>query len=297
MHLSSLKKLGAVIVEEHGYINCDCVDGKLSGANISLSFPSVGATQNIILSSCLADGTTVINNAAREPEIVDLQNFLNACGADISGAGTSTVIINGVKGLRSCEYRVMPDRIVTATYLAATAATGGEIVVKNAVKDHLAAVLPVFEEMGCAVISTDLGIYLNAPERLKSVYQIRTMPYPGFPTDAQSPFMALAAAAEGTSVFIETIFENRFRQADELIRMGADIKVHGRVAVVEGVKVLHSAKVSCTDLRGGAALITAALRASGRSVISNIKHIDRGYDDIENALTKLGANIKRERIK
>lgn len=295
LHISSLKKLGAMIYEEHGYINCICDSGKLKGSNISLSFPSVGATQNIILSSCTADGMTVINNAAREPEIVDLQNFLNMCGADIKGAGSDTVIINGVKSLHSCEYSVMPDRIVASTFLACAAVTGGEALVTNAVQDHLSAVLPVFEEMGCKIKSfKGHSIHIKATERLNAVRLLRTMPYPGFPTDAQSPFMALAATSYGTSVFIENIFENRFRQAEELVRMGADIKVHGRVAVIEGVKKLHGAQVNCTDLRGGAALVVAALGADGETVITNIRHIDRGYDRIEERLKKLGAKIMRK---
>lgn len=295
LHLSSLRKLGAQIYEEHGYINCIAKEPGLCGVGISLSFPSVGATQNIMLSSCTAEGTTIINNAAREPEIVDLQNFLNSCGADIHGAGSDTVVINGVRSLHSCEYSVMPDRIVAATYLAAAAITGGEAVVKNAVIGHLSAVLPVFEEMGCFIkrIGNDT-VYIKAPQRLSSVHLLRTMPYPGFPTDAQSPFMALATLADSTSVFIENIFENRYRQAEELMRMGADIKVHGRVAVIEGVNKLHGACVNCTDLRGGAALVVAGLAAEGQTVIYDIKHIDRGYDKIENALSKLGARIIRK---
>lgn len=293
LHLAALKKLGVKITEDHGYLNCSCEDG-LYGTEISLSFPSVGATQNVMLTACCAQGETILNNAAREPEIVDLQNFLNACGAKVSGAGESTIAIQGVPELSGCSYTVMPDRIVAATYLAAGAITGGNIVVHRALQQHLTAVLPAFEEMGCRIRVHGDSVSLWAPRRLKPLYLVRTMPYPGFPTDAQAPMMALAAVAKGTSVFVENIFESRYKHVEELARMGANIKVQGRVAVVEGVGTLHSAKVCSTDLRGGAALVLAGLAAQGTTQLTDLKHIDRGYDALEQSLSRLGAKITRE---
>lgn len=292
MHISALKQMGVKILEEYGTLYCTTPAG-LRGAKINLSFPSVGATENIILAAVTAKGETVIRNAAREPEIADLAEFLNASGAKISGAGTGTVVINGVRELKACEYTVMPDRIAAATYLSAAAITGGDITLAGVRNQDLDSVIPVFEEMGCSVFTFGEKIYLSARKPLSAVKTIRTMPYPGFPTDAQAIVMAPLCLASGTSVIIETIFENRYRHVDELVRMGARIKAEGKVAVVEGVKRLYGASLISTDLRGGAALVIAALAAQGESVIGEIRHIDRGYDSIESALSSLGASIKR----
>ncbi len=292
MHISALRQMGVVIKEEYGVLDCSCPKG-LKGAKISLSFPSVGATENIMLAACLAKGDTVIYNAAREPEISDLAGFLNSCGARISGHGGSVIYITGVRELHDCEYSVMPDRIVSCTLLGAAALTGGEISLKNSRPQDIDAVLPVFEQMGCGVFVYDDNIYLNGKKALKAVKTIRTMPYPGFPTDAQAIIMAVLTKAQGTSVIVENIFENRYRHVDELVRMGADIKVEGKVAVVEGVKRLFGTNVIATDLRGGAALIIAALAADGETVISNVKLVDRGYEDIEKQLGSVGARICR----
>lgn len=293
MHLSALRQMGVTIKEEYGFLNCS-VDSKLHGAKISLSFPSVGATENIILAACLADGETIINNAAREPEICDLANFLNDCGAQITGHGDSTIYIKGVKSIGGCEYSVMPDRIVAATYMGAAAITNGELFIKNVNTQHLDSIIPVFEEMGCSVYSYSDRIYINAIKRLGNVKTIRTMPYPGFPTDAQAIIMACLCKAKGTSIVVENIFENRFKHASELSRMGATIKVEGHVAIVEGVDKLYGAQVSATDLRGGAALVIAGLAADGMTTISDIKHIDRGYEDIEKVLSAVNAKIVRK---
>ena len=292
IHISSLKKLGAEIIEEGGNLKCSAKNG-LKGTQISLIFPSVGATENIILAACLAKGTTVINNAAREPEIVDLANFLNKCGAKIMGAGSDKIIIEGVTSLGACEHSIMPDRIVLVTYLTAAAVTGGEITVTDAVKEDALSVLSLLKQSGCEITERGTDITLSAPKVLDPMYIVKTMPHPGFPTDAQAPIMTLASLCNGTTMFVETIFENRYRHACELRRMGADIKIDGRVAVVNGVKSLHSACVSCTDLRGGAALLLACLSAEGESVLSEIEHIDRGYEKMENTLSSLGAEIIR----
>lgn len=292
IHISSLKRLGAEVIEEGGNLKCSAKNG-LHGAQISLIFPSVGATENIILASALARGTTVISNAAREPEIVDLANFLNKCGARITGAGSDKIIIEGVTSLENCEHSIMPDRIVLTTYLTAAAVTGGNITVTDALKDDATAVLSLLKQSGCEIIEHGDEITLSAREMMDPLYIVKTMPYPGFPTDAQAPIMTLATLCNGTTMFVETIFENRYRHACELRRMGADIKIDGRVAVVNGVKRLHSACVSCTDLRGGAALLLACLSAEGESTLNKIEHIDRGYEKIEDTLSSLGAEIIR----
>lgn len=290
IHLSALQKMGVKITEDHGFLDC-VVEKKLKGCNLTLPFPSVGATENIILAAVMADGTTVINNAAREPEIAALANFLNSCGAKIKGAENGKIYIEGVKELHDTNYNVIPDRIVATTYLCCGAITGGEIIVNGADMEHLSSILPVFEEMGCELAYYKDKIYLKAPEKLKPVSLVRTMPYPGFPTDAQSPIMATTSIADGTSVFVENIFENRYKHVDQLIRMGADIQVEGRVAVVKGTKKLHSADVKCTDLRGGAALVVAALAADGETNVREIHHILRGYENIEKNLRDIGAKI------
>ena len=292
LHLKALRSLGIDISEEHGYIKCRAA--KIKGADIHLDFPSVGATENIMLAAATADGLTSITNAAREPEITDLGKFLNAMGADIRGMGSSVITIRGTDSLHGAEYTIMPDRIVAATYLAASAITGGEICLTGAKPNDMNAMLHVLGEMGARIRCDNDTICQTAPERLKSVHTIKTLPYPGFPTDIQSPFMALATVADGTSVFIENIFENRFQHVDELARMGADIKVTGRSAVVRGVKSLSGANVVARELRGGAALVIAALAANGRTIISGTEFIDRGYENIERCLRQCGAKIRRE---
>ena len=290
LHLSALRQLGLIIHEEGGTLTCR-TNGRLHGAAITLAFPSVGATENILLAAATADGTTTVFNAAREPEIVDLCEFLCACGARIRGAGESTLTIEGVDRLTGCTHRVIPDRIETVTYMAAAAVTGGTVLLKNVCPDHLRSVLPTFEEMGCDVTAWDNELLMTAPTRLRRVRTIRTLPYPGFPTDAQAPLMAMTCVAKGTSVFIETVFESRFKHVGELLRMGANIKVEGRVAVVEGVETLSSACVECTDLRGGAALVVAALAAQGTTEITGLHHLQRGYENLADCLRGVGAVI------
>lgn len=294
MHLSALRQMGVKIDEEHGILKCGCPKG-LHGADICLSFPSVGATENIMLAAALAEGETVIRNAAREPEIADLAAFLNRCGADIRGGGCGTVRIRGVKALTGCDYAVMPDRIAAATYMAAAAVTGGELALKRLRCKDIQSVLPVFRQMGCSIFCTDSGeeVYISCKKPLKAVPAVRTMPYPGFPTDAQAAVMAALATAKGTSIVIENIFESRYRHVDELVRMGADIKTAGKVAVIEGVDRLYGANVIAADLRGGAALAVAALGAEGTTTVENIKYIDRGYESLEKILAGVGASISR----
>ncbi len=290
-HLDAFRKMGAKIREEHGYIACRAA--KLKGAEISFPVPSVGATENVMLAAVLAEGNTTIHNAAREPEICDLAGFLNRCGARISGAGTGTVHIEGVKRLDGCRYTVMPDRIAAATYLCCGAITRGELLLTHADIASLGPVVPVLEQIGCSIYGFGNGnVYLNAQRALKAPAQIRTAPYPGFPTDAQPPLMALCAAIPGTTMFVETVFENRYRHVSELIRLGAHIKVEGRVAVVEGVNRLTGAELEAGDLRGGAAMITAALFAEGTTKIGKICYIDRGYENIEGLLKGVGADIR-----
>ena len=292
LHLDAMRKLGATVTEEYGHIECVAPEG-LKGTTVTLSFPSVGATENIIIASSTATGTTTIINAAREPEISDLADFLNSCGAKISGAGQGTIVIEGVKRLNSSSHSVITDRIVAATYLAAAAITGGKVRLLNIVPVHLGPMLDLFEEAGCKIMTDSRSVYLEAPQRLHSIKMIRTMPYPGFPTDIQAPVGAMLTKARGTSVIIETIFENRFKYIGELVRLGAKIRTDGRMAVVEGVPVLHGAKVKTSDLRGGAALIVAGLAAEGETLISEIRHIERGYECPERVLSALSGKIKR----
>lgn len=291
LHLSALRALGAEIIEEGG--NLICAAENMAGAEINLNFPSVGATENIMLAACAARGVTRITNAAREPEIEDLQNCLLAMGARIEGAGSSTIYIEGGYPLHGASHRIIPDRIVTATYLSAAAMAGGEITTENVCPAHLATVTSVLTEAGCDIRVGRDFITLARQKPLAAMRPIRTMPYPGFPTDAQSPIMAVATRAEGTTVFVENIFENRFRHVGELARMGADIRVEGRVAVVCGAPRLYGTRVSATDLRGGAALLVAALGAEGESRVTGLHHIDRGYENLVKVLSGLGAEIKR----
>ncbi len=295
MHLAALSKMGAEIFDCGGRIRCRIPSGKAKGARISLSFPSVGATENIILCAVNAEGETIIHNAAREPEICDLCGFLRACGADIKGDGESSIVINGVSQLHGCEYTIMPDRIAGATYLAMTAAAGGELILKNACIAEMEPFISVLEHTGCCIYTSENKIYLRRGPRLKAVRdRIRTMPHPGFPTDAQAILMAALVTADGTSVFEENIFDCRYRHTDALIKMGADIQVMGKAAVVRGVPRLHGADVEATDLRGGAAMAAAALAAEGVTHLGGISHIDRGYEKFEEAVVSLGGIIRRE---
>ena len=293
LHISSLKRLGAKVREKHGIIDFSVGNG-LMGNEINLSFASVGATENIILAAVTADGTTVIHNAAREPEICDLAEFLNNCGARIFGYGTDTVTIYGVKKLSGCTHKVIPDRIVAATYMAATAITGGSVQLNNVNATHLKAVNSVFEEAGCTIKCDRNSLSIAAPQKLNRVSTVRTVVYPGFPTDAGPLVVAILAVAGGTSIVVENIFENRFRYVDELKRFGARIKVEGKVAIVEGVGTLTAAPCRCTDLRGGAALVVASLAARGSSTIDDIHHIKRGYENFADNLSVLGAEIYEE---
>ena len=290
LHLAALRRLGAEIREEGGDILCRA--GDLQGREIILSFPSVGATENAMLTACACSGVTRIINAAREPEIADLQAFLQKAGADIGGSGESVITVSGGMPRRDVEHTILPDRIETATYLCAAAACGGEVTLTETQPEQVGTVLQCLSEAGCTVRTAGRSITLLAPERLGHIAQVRTMPYPGFPTDAQAPLMAAACTGQGASVFLETIFENRYRHVSELARMGADIRVSGRTALVNGT-VLHGAAVRCTDLRGGAALVIAALAARGESRIEDITHIDRGYERLAEKLTALGGSICR----
>ena len=293
LHLSSLNKMGVTVKEEHGYLNCTAENG-LHGAEITLNFPSVGATENIILAAVLAEGDTVIHGAAKEPEISDLADFLNSAGARINGCGSDTVRIRGVKTLGGAEHSIIPDRIVAATYMACAAVTGGNITLKNVMPPHMASILWLFNESGCKVNINGKSINLLSPQRLLRVPTVRSLVYPGFPTDAGPIAAALLCKADGTSVFVENIFENRFRYVDELKRFGAKIKTEGKIAVIEGVTELSAADCKSTDLRGGAALVIAALAANGKSKIGEIQHIERGYEDIAENLRLIGADISKE---
>ena len=293
LHLAALERMGAVIREDHGALDCTVPMGRLHGAEIVLSFPSVGATQNVLIAAVLAEGRTILRGAAQEPEIDDLIRFLNGAGARIRQDFAGTLIVDGVDSLHAVRHRVIPDRIAAATYLCCAAAAGGSITVEGCVPAHLAAVLPPLEQAGCRVRTWRDAVAITVPERLESLGWVRTMPYPGFPTDAQAPLMAAALKADGTTVFTETIFQNRYRHVSEMARMGARVRTEGKVAIVTGVPRLHGASVRCTDLRGGAALCAAALAAEGQSVIAEIHHIERGYEHLDESLRQLGANITR----
>lgn len=291
LHLSALKKMGVTINEEHGFLYCEAKKGPV-GTEITLGFPSVGATENIILTAVKAKGLTIIHNAAKEPEISDLADFLNSAGARIYGGGSDTVYIHGVDVLRGTEHAIIPDRIVAATYMACCAVTGGELVLKGAMPSHITSILSVFRDSGCDVRVSGKNLIMNAKNKILRVPTIRSLVYPGFPTDAGPVIIAMLCKAKGTSVFVENIFENRFRYADELKRLGAKIETQGKIAVIEGVDNLSGATCKCTDLRGGAALVTAGLCAKGETVIDEIHHIERGYDDIVNTLRNVGADIQ-----
>jgi UDP-N-acetylglucosamine 1-carboxyvinyltransferase len=290
LHLKGFSAMGVNITLGHGYIEAHTEN--LKGDTIYLDFPSVGATENLMMAACLAQGLTVIENAAEEPEIVDLANFLNKMGACIKGAGTDTIRIEGVKQLRGTSHVAIPDRIEAGTFMVAAAVTGGDVVVDGVVTEHLKPVTAKLKEMGAEVQENERSVRVKASGRLAPV-DIKTMPYPGFPTDMQSQMMTAMCTAKGTSIATETVFENRFMHINELKLMGAKIKVDGRSAIIEGCESLSGAKVRATDLRAGAALTIAGLCAEGRTEISDIYHIDRGYIKIEEKLQKLGVPIKR----
>ena len=291
LHLSALRAMGAEIEEESGNIICKAK--AMRGCRINLALPSVGATENAMLAATRCEGTTVISNAACEPEIWDLQNYLERLGVSVHGAGTPIITVASRGHKTDAEHWVIPDRIVAATYLACAASSGGVIELREVCPNHLLTVTDVLAEMGCTIKTGENTIFISADKPRKAVRTIETKPYPGFPTDAQPPVMAACLTTEGTTVFVENIFENRFRHIAELLRMGADIRTEGRVAIVHGVQKLYGAPITSTDLRGGAALVVAALGAEGVTEISGVGHIDRGYDNIVGVLKTLGAEITR----
>lgn len=291
LHIKALKELGASIKEKHGYIMCSAK--KLTGNTIYLKFPSVGATENVMLAASLASGETIISNAAKEPEICDLAEFLNAMGANVSGAGSSEIRIIGKNELSGSTHSVLPDRIVAATYLCCAASTGSEILVNGIIPEQISSAVSILRDMGCDIKAEKNSVYISAPKVLIAPEEIKTMPYPGFPTDVQSQFLSVLAKAKGTSIITENIFESRFRHTEELNKMGANITLAGRSAIVKGVPALWGAKVSAHDLRGAASLIIAALSAEGETEIENIDYLDRGYEDFMENLNSLGACIKR----
>lgn len=291
LHIRGLRELGYSVFFDGNNLCCDI--GNARSGKVILPFPSVGATENLILASVFLKGKTTIINSAREPEIVNLADFLNSAGADIRGASTPVIEIYGVDRLNSAEHSVIPDRILAGTLMSAAAITGGDTLLTDVNNHHLAPIIPVFDEMGCELTQGADYIRIKAPEKLRPVKKIKTQPYPGFPTDCQSPIMSALTVADGVSVIAETIFESRFKHVAQLNRFGADITVNDRVAIINGVDKIHSADAVCTDLRGGAAVVIEALAAEGRSQISRLEHLDRGYEAIEKQLSRLGADIKR----
>ena len=291
LHLKGLEAMGADIKVEEGYIRARCE--RLKGARIVMDQVTVTGTENLMMAAALADGVTVIENAAREPEVADLADFINAMGGHIAGAGTDTLTIEGVESLRGCDYSVLPDRIETGTYLVAAAITGGKVLVKDTDPGLLDAVLVKLEEAGAVMDTGEDWIELDMEGRKPKAVNIRTAPYPAFPTDMQAQFCALNAIAEGSGTVTETVFENRFMHIQELVRMGADIHLEGNTAIITGVDNLNGAPVMATDLRASASLILAGLVAEGETVVERIYHIDRGYDHIEEKLACLGARIRR----
>lgn len=291
LHINAFRKLDIQVKEDGGYIYCETC--KIRNTEVNLDFPSVGATENIILVSALGEGTTVIKNAAREPEIIDLQNILNKMGAKIEGAGSNVITIKGVKKLKEVEYKIMPDRIEAGTFICAATATKGHVILNRVNTDHISSIISKVEEAGAKIKIYDNKLEVLSEKRLHAVDNIRTMPYPGFPTDMQSQFISMLTTAKGTSIITENIFENRFKFINELIRMGAKISIEGRTAIIKGVKKISGSLVEASDLRGGAALIIAGLVANGKTRIININHILRGYENIEIKLKSLGANIVR----
>jgi len=292
LHIRGLEAMGADILVENGYIRAK-VDGRLKGATIFFDTVTVTGTENILMAATLAEGQSILENAAREPEVVDLANFLNAMGADIRGAGTDTIVVNGVTSLKGCRFSVLPDRIETGTFLVAAAASGGRIKTKNTRPDILDSVLQKLREAGAVITTGEDWIELDMQGRRPKAVNITTAPYPAFPTDMQAQFAALNAVAMGVGIIKETIFENRFMHMNEMRRMGANITIDGNTAIIEGVRKLQGAPVMATDLRASASLVIAALVAEGETLIDRIYHIDRGYECIEEKLQQLGARIRR----
>lgn len=291
LHIKGLKALNVKVTEKYGYIFCDGENMKPN--TIHLDFPSVGATENIMMVATKIKGITKIVNPAKEPEIVDLQNFLNAIGCKISGAGTSVIYIEGVDNTYGCEYTPIPDRIATGTYIIAAAMTGGKLLLKNTYPEHIESLISKLRIAGCDISIKDNDIYTKATGRLKSIQNIDTQPYPEFPTDLQSQVMSLQTISDGVSIICENLFENRFKNAAELNKMGADIVIRDRMAIIKGVNKLYGADVQAHDLRGGAALVLAGLVAEGSTTVSDIHHIYRGYENFESNLTLLGLDIKK----
>jgi UDP-N-acetylglucosamine 1-carboxyvinyltransferase len=290
-HLKGFEAMGATIKVGNGFIDAE-VSGRLRGAKIYLDFPSVGATENIIMAAALAEGTTVLENVAKEPEIVDLANYINAMGGKVRGAGTGTIRIEGVETLKGVKHHIIPDRIEAGTFMVAAAITGGNVLVRGAVPEHLTSLIAKMEEMGVQISEEEDGLRVIGPEKLKSI-DIKTMPHPGFPTDMQSQMMALLLKAEGTSMITETVFENRFMHVEEFRRMNGDIKIEGRSVIINGPVNMQGAEVAATDLRAGAALVLAGLVAEGYTRVTELKHVDRGYVDFHGKLAAIGADIER----
>lgn len=290
-HLKGFEAMGASIKVGNGFIEAE-VNGRLKGAKVYLDFPSVGATENIIMAAALAEGTTVLENVAKEPEIVDLANYINAMGGKIRGAGTGTIRIEGVETLKGINHTIIPDRIEAGTFMVAAAITGGDVLVKGAIPEHLTSLVAKMEEMGVKIVEEQEGLRVIGPEKLKSV-DLKTMPHPGFPTDMQSQMMALLLCANGTSMITETVFENRFMHVEEFRRMNGDIKIEGRSVIINGPVKLQGAEVAATDLRAGAALILAGLCAEGHTSVTELKHLDRGYVNFHEKLAAIGADIER----
>lgn len=294
LHLSGLRQLGVEIHEAGGIIHCD--GRNMCAGTVHFDYPSVGATENVMMAAVLLKGKTLLHNAAREPEIVDLERMLCHMGAHVSGAGTHTITVEGVREVHGVEYRPMPDRIVAGTLLAAAAATSGSVRLSNVPCSDMYAIFAKLREMGCVLTERQNTVALHAPERLVAFQQLQTQPHPGFPTDMQVQMLALATLAKGTSVVVENVFENRFTHAGDLNRMGANVMVNGRTAIVQGVDALYGARVTARDLRGGAALAIAGLAAQGETLIEHAELIDRGYDRFEEMLCALGAEIRRENM-
>ncbi len=291
IHITGLRELGIEIQEQGGYILCNCLNAKSS--DIVLDLPSVGATENLMLASVFIKGKTVIRNCAKEPEIVDLQKFLNTMGAKIRGAGSSVIVVEGVDKLHGIDYTPIPDRIVAGTYLIAAAMCGGNVELSGVNPEHISSLISKLSKTTCKVHIKNDRILIRSKGRQKSLECIETMYYPGFPTDLQSQIMAMQTVSRGTSVIVENIFETRFKTASQLKKLGADITIKGRVAVIRGVKELIGAEVAASDLRGGASLVLAGLVAKGTSIVKDIHYIDRGYEDLSVELQKLGANVRR----
>lgn len=293
LHLKGLQALGATVRMGSGCIEASA--DRLTGNRVYLDYPSVGATEHLMMTACLAEGTTTIENAAEEPEIVDLANYLNAAGGEVHGAGTKVIRVEGVPSLHGAKHQVIPDRIEAGTYMLAAAVTGGSVEVEGVVPDHLTALTAKLRETGVEIVEDENSILVTAGRRRLRAVNVKTMPYPGFPTDLQAPFMVLMAIAEGVGVVSETVFENRFLHVAELKRMGAELQVEGRTTTVVGRRSLLGAPVTATDLRGGAALVLAGLAASGTTEVGGVEHIDRGYDSMDTKLRRLGASIRRVR--